>query len=57
MTYVIRVTEEQMNVLGQFLSRVNLNAKEVDAFNDLRQALGSAVPEQEAAPEQPTDPE
>lgn len=43
-TFVVSLTESQMNALGQFLGRVNLNAKEVPTWNALTQALNQAQP-------------
>jgi len=47
---VIRLTETQMKALDAFLGRVNLNAKEVNAFTDVINALtkATAAPNNEA---------
>lgn len=42
MAYVVKFTEDQMKTLDVFLGRVNLNAKEVGAFNDLTQVFSKA---------------
>lgn len=41
----VRLNEDQVKALEQFIGRVNLNAKEVAAFNDLMAAFGSAAQE------------
>jgi hypothetical protein len=54
---VVRMNENQMKALEAFIGRVQLNAKEVAAFNDLMSVFQKATPEQlgqEAAPAEPT---
>lgn len=41
-TLVIKLTENQFKTLGSLIDRVNLNAKEVPAFNDLITRLEAA---------------
>lgn len=54
-TLIVRLTEDQMKTLEAFISRVNLNAKEVNAFNALIQALSQASPEEEPAVSKPVE--
>jgi len=43
-TMIVKLTEKQMQALEAFIGRVQLNAKEVAAFNDLMNAFNTATP-------------
>jgi hypothetical protein len=51
---LVRLTENQMKALEAFIGRVQLNAKEVGAFNDLMNAFQQATPVDEVG-EAPTE--
>lgn len=43
-TFLVKITEGQMKALEQFIGRVNLNAKEVQAFTALMAVFAAATP-------------